>query len=61
MMSVSKPFVFAAVCELFGPDQARRKLGANSTGLPFDSVAAVERSADGRTNPMVNAGASAAH
>jgi glutaminase len=56
-MSVSKPFVFALVCELIGPDDARERLGVNSTGLPFNSLHAVERSADGRTNPMVNAGA----
>jgi glutaminase len=57
IMSVSKPFVFALVCQEIGPVQAREKLGANSTGLPFNSLAAVERSEDGRTNPMVNAGA----
>ena len=57
IMSVSKPFVFALVCQEVGPEQAREKLGANATGLPFNSLAAVERSADGRTNPMVNAGA----
>ena len=57
IMSVSKPFVFALVCELMGPESARNKLGVNSTGLPFNSVAGVEFSADGRTNPMVNAGA----
>jgi glutaminase len=45
------------VCELVGPDEARERLGVNSTGLPFNSLCAVERSADGRTNPMVNAGA----
>ena len=56
-MSVSKPFVFALVCELIGPDLARERLGVNSTGLPFNSLYAVERSGDGRTNPMVNAGA----
>ena len=32
----------------------------NATGLAFDSVAAAERSPDGRSNPMVNAGAIAA-
>jgi glutaminase len=32
----------------------------NATGLQFDSLTAVERSADGRTNPMVNSGAIAA-
>jgi glutaminase len=57
IMSVSKPFVFALVCELIGPDAARDKLGASATGLAFNSLAAVERAFDGRTNPMVNAGA----
>jgi glutaminase len=57
IMSVSKPFVFALVCELIGPDAARDKLGASATGLAFNSLAAVERAVDGRTNPMVNAGA----
>jgi glutaminase len=57
VMSVSKPFVFALVCQVLGAERAREKLGVNSTGLPFNSVAAVERTTDGRTNPMVNAGA----
>ena len=57
IMSVSKPFVFALVCQQMGAEQAREKLGANATGMPFNSLGAVERSADGRTNPMVNAGA----
>ena len=57
IMSVSKPFVFALVCEAIGPEQARDKLGANATGLSFNSLAAIERAPDGRTNPMVNAGA----
>ncbi len=57
IMSVSKPFVFALVCETIGPEEARAKLGANATGLAFNSLAAVEQAPDGRTNPMVNAGA----
>ncbi|WP_051356470.1 glutaminase A [Azorhizobium doebereinerae] len=57
IMSVSKPFVFALVCDRIGPKAAREKLGANATGLPFNSLAAVENASDGRTNPMVNAGA----
>src|SRR5262245_55105226 len=57
IMSVSKPFVFALVCDAIGVEDARDKLGVNSTGLPFDSLCAIEHSADGRTNPMVNAGA----
>ena len=57
IMSVSKPFVFALICELLGPDEARDKLGANATGFPFNSLGAIERMFEGRTNPMVNAGA----
>lgn len=57
IQSISKPFVFALICQSIGEDEARRRLGVNSTGLPFNSVIAVERSGDGLTNPMVNAGA----
>lgn len=57
IMSVSKPFVFALVCQAIGAEQARQKLGVNSTGLPFNSIMAVELSADRLTNPMVNSGA----
>jgi glutaminase len=60
VMSVAKPFVFALVCQELGAEEVRRKLGVNASGLPFDSLTAVERSADGRTNPMVNSGAIAA-
>ena len=57
MMSVAKPFVFALVCEEHGPDEVRDRVGVNATGHPFNSLEPVERSDDGRTNPMVNAGA----
>jgi glutaminase len=57
IMSVSKPFLFALVCQALGADEARAKLGVNATGLAFDSVCAIERGDQGRTNPMVNAGA----
>jgi glutaminase len=57
IMSVSKPFVFALVCQALGAEEARATLGVNSTGLPFNSVVAIELSADRRTNPMVNSGA----
>jgi glutaminase len=57
IMSVSKPFVFALVCETLGPEQVRDKIGVNATGLAFNSLAAIEANPDGRTNPMVNAGA----
>jgi glutaminase len=48
------------VCEQLGAEEVRDRLGVNSTGLPFNAIEAVERSADGRTNPMVNPGAIAA-
>jgi glutaminase len=57
IMSVSKPFLFALVCELLGAAKARQRLGVNATGLPFNSLAAIERGDNGRTNPMVNSGA----
>jgi glutaminase len=57
IQSVSKPFVFALVCEALGADVARERIGVNSTGLPFDSVMAVELNAARTMNPMVNAGA----
>jgi glutaminase len=57
IMSVSKPFVFALVCDVLGPDAAREKIGVNATGLPFNALGALERDPDGRTNPMVNPGA----
>jgi glutaminase len=60
IMSVSKPFVFALACEALGPEAVRDRLGVNGTGLPFNSLEAIERSGDGRTNPMVNPGAIAA-
>jgi glutaminase len=56
IMSVSKPFIFALACEALGPEQVRDKVGANATGLAFNSLEGVERFG-GRTNPMVNSGA----
>ncbi|MFN6340125.1 MAG: glutaminase A [Cyanobacteriota bacterium] len=60
IQSLSKPFLFALICQAIGEDEAREKLGVNSTGLPFNSVLAVERTDEGLSNPMVNAGAIAA-
>ena len=57
IMSVAKPFVFALMCQAVGVDAIRELVGVNATGLPFNSVQAVERSPSGRTNPMVNPGA----
>ena len=57
IQSVSKPFVFALVCQAIGVEEARSKIGVNATGLPFNSVMAVELNKDRTMNPMVNAGA----
>ena len=57
VQSVSKPFVFALVVEHLGATEARTLLGVNSTGLPFNSVMAIELGEDRTINPMVNAGA----
>ena len=57
IMSVAKPFVFALVCQALGAAEVRAKVGVNSTGLPFNSVMALELHAHRLTNPMVNTGA----
>ena len=36
IMSISKPFVFALVCQEIGAEEARAKIGANATGLAFE-------------------------
>lgn len=57
IQSISKPFVFALICEAMGAEPAREKIGVNATGLAFNSVMAIELNADRTMNPMVNAGA----
>jgi glutaminase len=57
IQSISKPFVFALACQALGAEEVREKVGVNSTGLPFNSVMAVELNAHRTMNPMVNAGA----
>jgi glutaminase len=57
IMSVAKPFVLALVCQELGIERTRAFVGVNATGLPFNSVMAVELHPEGKTNPMVNSGA----
>lgn len=57
IQSMSKPFVFALVCQALGGGIARARIGVNATGLPFNSVMAIELNAERTMNPMVNAGA----
>jgi glutaminase len=57
IQSISKPFVFALVCQALGGGRARQSIGVNASGLPFNSIMAIELNADRTMNPMVNAGA----
>lgn len=57
IQSIAKPVVFALVCQALGGGEARGRVGVNSTGLPFNSVMAIELNAERTMNPMVNAGA----
>lgn len=57
MMSVAKPFVLAVTCQAIGIEEVRARIGVNSTGLPFDSIMAVELHPGRLSNPMVNTGA----
>jgi glutaminase len=57
IQSISKAFVYALVCEAHGHEVVRDRVGVNNTGLPFNSVIAVELNDGHPMNPMVNAGA----
>jgi glutaminase len=61
IQSVSKPFTAALVLqEHDDPEILVEKVGVEPTGLPFNSVLAVELHAARSVNPLVNAGAMAA-
>ncbi|MEI8078149.1 MAG: glutaminase A [bacterium] len=57
--SVSKPFTAALVMNESGPDTILEKIGVEPTGMPFNSVIAVELEPNRSVNPFVNAGAMA--
>lgn len=57
IQSISKAFVYAMVCEEFGHEGVGERIGVNNTGLPFNSVMALELNQGHPMNPMVNAGA----
>ncbi|WIB79164.1 glutaminase A [Curtobacterium sp. MCPF17_002] len=57
IQSISKAFVFALVCQQIGHRRAAELVGVNNTGLPFNSVTAIELNDGHPMNPMVNAGA----
>ncbi|CAH1650646.1 glutaminase 1 [Chelatococcus asaccharovorans] len=55
--SISKVFTLALVMEAIGPVAVREKIGADPTGLPFNSVIALELHNGKPLSPLVNAGA----
>jgi glutaminase len=55
--SLSKVFTVALLMQQSGSDLVSKDLGANATGMPFNSVMAIEEQADHMENPLVNAGA----
>ncbi|MFC3550800.1 glutaminase A [Lysobacter cavernae] len=57
--SVSKPFTASWLIEHKGADWVAQKIGTNQTGLPFNSIIAIEDHAatTPAMNPLVNAGA----
>ncbi|WP_127791816.1 glutaminase A [Agromyces sp. LHK192] len=57
IQSISKAFVYALVCAEIGHEAVLERVGVDNTGLPFNSVMAVELAAGHPRNPMVNAGA----
>jgi len=57
IQSISKAFVYALVCERYGHEVVADRIGVNNTGLPFNSVIAIELNNGHPMNPMVNAGA----
>lgn len=57
IQSISKLFVYALAVEEHGHERVREIVGVDNTGLPFNSVMALELHGGHPRNPMVNAGA----
>lgn len=57
--SISKVATLALLMEDVGPEMVREKIGAEPTGLPFNSVLALCEHHDKPLSPLVNAGAMA--
>lgn len=61
IMSISKPFTYALALEQHGIDFMIERIGVSATGLPYNAVAAGAVRPTSEQNPLVNAGAIAAH
>ncbi len=57
--SLSKVFALSLALQQYGSEVILDKLGSNATGLPFNSVSAVEDQPNRTGNALVNAGAMA--
>ncbi|WP_371378888.1 glutaminase A [Thalassotalea aquiviva] len=57
IQSISKVFTLALALEQQGADVVVEKVGVNATGLPFNSILAIELNKARSMNPLVNAGA----
>ena len=57
IQSISKVFTYAKIMQEHGPEEVKEKIGVNATGLPFNSILAIEMIPTRSVNPFVNAGA----
>ena len=57
--SLSKVFALSIALQQYGSEVVLNKLGSNATGMPFNSVTAVEQQPNRTGNALVNAGAMA--
>ena len=55
--SISKVFTAALILKQLGPEAVREKIGADATGLPFNSIMAIILENHSPSTPLVNAGA----
>lgn len=55
--SVSKVFTAVLVLQQYGAEEILNKIGADATGLPFNSIMAILLEKDHPSTPLVNAGA----
>jgi glutaminase len=57
VLPATNTFTLALVMEKIGVEAAHKKVGADPTGLPFNSVMALELHSGRPLSPLVNAGA----
>lgn len=55
--SISKVFTAILILKQYGPQKVLEAIGADSTGLPFNSIFAILLEKDHPSTPLVNAGA----